>query len=210
MAGGGRGGGREIVEPRWLVPRLYVSYRQSPTLQTWLAVRGAIQSAHLVKSVEAAVWQLNKNQPFDKIRTLDEIISESLGENRLGTVLLGAFAGLALLLAAIGIYGVTSYSVAQRTHEMGVRAALGATRWDQLRLALRSGMSLSALGLVIGVLGSVGLTRVLGSLLFGVSPRDPRTLGIVIIVLAAVAAIACFIPAWRATRVNPMEALRHE
>jgi putative ABC transport system permease protein len=173
-------------------------------------VRGAIQSAHLVKSVEAAVWQLNKNQPFDKIRTLEEIISDSLGESRLGTVLLGAFAGLALLLAAIGIYGVISYSVAQRTHEIGVRATLGATRWDQLRLVLGSGMSLSALGLAIGVLGSLAFTRVLGSLLFGVSPRDPWTFGIVIVLLAAVAAIACFIPARRATRINPIEALRHE
>jgi putative ABC transport system permease protein len=191
-------------------PALYVSYRQSPTLQTWLAVRGAIPSAHLVKSVQAAVWQLNKNQPFDKIRMLEEIISGSLGESRLGTVLLGAFAALALLLAAIGIYGVISYSVAQRTHEIGVRATLGATRWDQLRLVLGSGMSLSALGLAIGILCSLAFTRVLGSLLFGVSPRDPWTFGIVILLLAAVAAIACFIPARRATKVDPMVALRHE
>ncbi len=191
-------------------PALYVSYRQSPTLQTWLAVRRTIRSAHLVKSVQAAVWQLNKNQPFDKVRTLDEIISESLGESRLGTVLLGAFAGLALLLAAIGIYGVISYSVVQRTHEIGVRATLGATQWDQLRLVLGSGMTLCALGLAIGVLGSLAFTRVLGSLLFGVSPRDPWTLGIAIVLLAAVAAIACFIPARRATKIDPMVALRQE
>jgi putative ABC transport system permease protein len=191
-------------------PALYVSYRQSPTLQTWLAVRGAIRSAHLVKSVQAAVWQLNKNQPFDKIRTLDEIISESLGESRLGTALVGAFAGLALLLAAIGIYVVISYSVAQRTHEIEVRAALGANRWDQLRMVLKSGLTLTAIGIGIGVLGALLLTRLLASLLFGVSPRDPWTLGIGSILLAAVAAFACFIPARRATKVDPMAALRHE
>ena len=191
-------------------PGVYVSYKQSPTPNTALVVRGAMDPAHLVKSIQAAVWQLNKNQALDDIKTLEQIKSESLGENRLRTVLLGAFAGLALLLGAIGIYGVVSYSVAQRTHEMGVRAALGATRWDQVRLVLKSGMSLTAVGLVIGVLGALGLTRLLASFLFGVSPGDPWTLAIVSLVLAAVAAIACFIPARRAARVDPMVALRYD
>jgi putative ABC transport system permease protein len=191
-------------------PALYVSYRQSPTLQSWLAVRGVIPSADLVKSVQTAVWQLNKNQPFDKIRTLDEIISDSLGESRLGTVLLGAFAGLALLLAAIGIYGVISYSVAQRTHEMGLRAALGASAWDQLRLVLKGGMILTAIGMGIGIAGALALTRLLASLLFGVSPHDPWTLTMVAALLAAVAGAACFIPARRAAKVDPMVALRYE
>jgi putative ABC transport system permease protein len=157
-------------------PSLYVSYKQSPTLQMSLAVRGAIHLTHLVKSIQAAVWQVNRNQAFDNIRTLDQIKSDSLGESRLRTALLGALAGLALLLAAIGIYGVISYSVAQRTHEMGIRAALGASSWDQLRLVLKSGMTLTALGMGIGILGALGLTRLQASLLFGVSPRDPWTL----------------------------------
>jgi predicted permease len=189
---------------------LYVSYKQSPSTHTALAVRGAIDPAHLVKSVEAAMWQVNKNQAIDDIKTLEQIKSDSLGENRLRTILLGTFAGLALLLSAIGVYGVISYSVAQRTHEIGIRAALGASRWAQLGLVLKSGMALTAAGLAIGFLGALGLTRLLSSLLFGISPRDPGTLLLVSAVLAAVAAAACYIPAQRAARVDPLVALRHE
>ncbi|HKS96371.1 MAG TPA: FtsX-like permease family protein, partial [Terriglobia bacterium] len=191
-------------------PTVYVSYKQSPTTNTALVVRGAMNPSQLVKSVQSAIWELNKSQAIDGIKTLDELKSESLVENRLRTALLGAFAGLALLLAAIGVYGVISYSVTQRTHEMGVRAALGATRWDQLRLVFASGMLLTAGGLAIGVLGALGLTRLLSSFLYGVSPRDPSTLALVTVVLAAVSAAACLIPARRATRVDPMVALRHE
>jgi putative ABC transport system permease protein len=191
-------------------PGDYVSYKQSPTPQTALVVRGAMDPTLLVKSIQAAVWQLNQNQAFDDIKTLEQIKSDSLGENRLRTMLLGAFAALALLLAAIGVYGVISYSVAQRTHEIGVRAALGASRWDQLGLVLKDGMALTAVGLTIGVLGALGLTRWLASLLFGVSPRDPWTLACVGVLLASVAATACLIPARRAARVDPMVALRFE
>jgi putative ABC transport system permease protein len=191
-------------------PGDYVSYKQSPTPRTALVVRGAMNPAHLVKSIQAAMAQINKNQALDDMKTLEQIKSDSLGENRLRTVLLGAFAGLALLLAAIGIYGVISYSVVQRTHEMGVRAALGATGWDQLRVVLKSGMALTTVGLAIGFLGALGLTRLLASFLFGVRPRDPWTLVLVSVVLAVVALSACFIPAHRATRIDPMLALRHE
>ena len=191
-------------------PGDYVSYKQSPTPHDALVVRGAMDPALLVKSIQAAIWQLNKNQSLDDIKTLEQIKADSMDMHRLRAVLLGTFAGLALLLAAIGIYGVISYSVAQRTHEIGVRAALGASRWDQLGLVLKDGMVLTAAGLAIGVLGALGLTRWLASFLFGVSPRDPWTLAFVGVILASVAATACLIPAQRATRVNPMVALRFE
>lgn len=189
---------------------LYVSYKQSPSTGASLVVRGAMDPTHLVKSIETAVWQLNKNQSIDRIKTLEELKSDSMGESRLRTTLLGTFAGLALLLAAVGVYGVISYSVVQRTHEIGIRAALGASRRAQLSLVMRSGMALTATGLGIGILGALGLTRLLQSLLFGIGPRDPSTLLIVGGVMTAVAAAACYFPAYRATRVDPLIALRHE
>jgi putative ABC transport system permease protein len=189
---------------------VYVSYKQSAQVGDNLVVRGAMDPNGLIKSIQRAVWDVNKNQAIEEIKLLEQIKTESLGGNRLRTILLGAFAGLALLLAAIGIYGVISYSVSQRTHEMGVRAALGASSWDQLRLVLKSGLSLTLIGLAIGTLGALGLTHLLSSLLFGVSARDPWTLAVVGLGLAAVALAACYIPARRATRVDPTVALRYE
>jgi len=191
-------------------PGVYVSYKQSPANGNALLVRGSMDANLLIRSVERAVWEVNKNQALDDIKLLEQIKTESLGGNRLRTILLGSFAGLALLLAAIGIYGVISYSVSQRTHEMGVRAALGASYWDQLRLVLKSGLWLTVTGVALGVLGALGLTRLLSSLLFGVSPYDPWTLAMVSIILAAVALAACFVPARRATSVDPVVALRYE
>ena len=143
-------------------------------------------------------------------KTLQQITDESLVTNRLQAMLLAVFAGMALLLAAAGIYGVIAYAVTQRTHELGIRAALGATAGSLQRLVFRSGMKLAGLGLVIGVVVSLGLARLLQSILFGVGPRDPLTIAVVAAVLAAVAAAACFLPARRATKVDPIVALRHQ
>ena len=158
----------------------------------------------------AAVHQINKDQTFTDMKTLDQIKAESMATNRLQSMLLTVFAGIAVLLAAIGIYGVISYSVEQRTHEIGIRAALGASKGDLLRLILRSGMLMAAIGLVLGLAGAFGLTRLLANLLFGVGARDPVTIGAVGVILGAVALLACYIPARRATRVDPMIALRYE
>jgi ABC-type antimicrobial peptide transport system permease subunit len=124
--------------------------------------------------------------------------------------LLAVFAGMALLLAAAGIYGVIAYAVNQRTHELGIRAALGASAGSLQRLVFRSGMRLAGIGLAIGFVASLGLTRLLQAILYGVGPRDPLTIVVVAVVLAAVAAAACFVPARRATKVDPIVALRHQ
>ena len=173
-------------------------------------IRGNLDPTRLVKSVERAIWQVNKNQALSDTRTLEQVKQESLGGNRLRTYLLLAFAAIALLLAAIGLFGVISYTVSQRTHELGLRAALGASSWNLLQLVVQHGLGLTALGLVIGVGGSLALTHLLKSLLFEVSPRDPVSLAVAGLVLALVAVAASFIPAARATRVDPMVALRYE
>jgi putative ABC transport system permease protein len=141
---------------------------------------------------------------------MDEIISESLATQRVSLILLGAFAVLALGLASSGIYGVISYVVQQRTQEIGVRMALGAKRYDVLRLILAEGMKMAGIGVVVGLAAAFGLTRLMASLLFGVSATDPLTFTVVAVVLAIVALAACYIPARRAMRVDPMVALRYE
>jgi putative ABC transport system permease protein len=130
--------------------------------------------------------------------------------DRIQTILLGIFAGIALLLAAVGIYGVIAYSVVQRTHEMGIRAALGASAGNLQALVFRSGMRLTLIGLSIGIVGSLAVTRVMQSLLYGVGARDPLTIAVVAIVLIVVASVACLIPARRVTKVDPMVALRYQ
>jgi len=189
---------------------MYTSYKQSPNLQASLAVRGEIDPHKLVNAVQEAVHSVNHDQALNEIRMLEEIKEESMGGNRILAVLLGTFAALALLLAAIGVYGVISYSVSQRTREIGVRAALGASPGAQLKLVLKSGLMLTAIGLVIGLAGTLAVARLLKSALFGVTAHDPSTLALVSVALAFVALAACYVPAYRATRVDPMIALRHE
>jgi putative ABC transport system permease protein len=189
---------------------MYVSYRQSPTYGLSLVVRGSIDAASLQRAVRAAIDTVNKDQALSRVRTLEQIEDESMSAQRIQSILYGVFATIALLLAAVGIYGVISYSVAQRTHEMGIRAALGASGATLRQFVFRGGMLLASIGLVVGFVGALALTRVMTSILSGVSPRDPLTLAAVAVVLAIVAAVACFIPAQRATRVAPNIALRYQ
>jgi putative ABC transport system permease protein len=191
-------------------PGMYVSNEQSPVFFQALVVRAAMDPSGLKQALSKAVHEINKDQTLTDVRTLDQIKAESMATNRLRSLLLTVFAAIAVLLAAIGIYGVISYSVEQRTHEIGIRAALGASRGDLLRLILRSGMLMAGIGLVLGFGGAIGLTRLLANLLFGVGERDPMTIAAVAALLTCVALLACYIPARRATKVDPMVALRYE
>jgi putative ABC transport system permease protein len=189
---------------------VYVSNEQSPVYFQTLNVRTSVDPLALQSSIAAAIHGVNKDQALTDIRTVDQIKELSMANNRLQSVLLGIFATVALLLAGIGIYGVISYSVAQRTHEIGIRAALGATERNLLQLILSRGVILTVIGLVIGVAGSLALTRLMASLLYGVGARDPATMALVATLLALVAVTACYVPARRATKIDPLVALRYE
>jgi putative ABC transport system permease protein len=175
-----------------------------------LVVRTAVTPSSLQQAIRKAVYEINKDQTLTDVKTLEEIKAESVASDRLQSLLLTVFAVIAMLLSAIGIYGVISYSVVQRTHEIGIRAALGATTGDVLRLILRGGILMSGLGLLLGFGGAIGLTRLLETLLFGVGSRDPVTIAAVAGILGSVAILACYIPARRASRVDPLVALRYE
>jgi putative ABC transport system permease protein len=189
---------------------IYVPHQQIPVRGMTLAVRAASQPENLVAAVRNQVWELDRDQPVNNVRTMNEVISRSVWQQRLYTILFGAFAGVALLLACVGIYGVMAYSVTQRTHEIGIRMALGAQTSDVLRMVVGQGMLLAVIGVAIGLVGAVALTRVMSSLLFNVSATDPQTFVAVSLLLTGVALLACYIPARRATRVDPMVALRYE
>ncbi len=191
-------------------PGMYVPYSQSPSQYVSLIVKGDRNPETMQQAIVQAVQQIDHDQPLSDFKTLARIKTESVGPNRLRTALMAVFAAIAMLLAAIGIYGVISYSVAQRTHEMGLRSALGASAGAILRLVIGGGMARVGVGLVIGLAGAIALARTMKSLLFGVSEADPWTIGGVALSLMLVAVLACYVPARRATKVDPMVALRYE
>jgi len=177
---------------------------------TNVVVRTSVAPTSLAAGVRQAVKAIDRDQPVSALRPMEQWVSESTALSRYRTTLLGLFAAVALALAVIGIYGVTSYSVEQRTHELGVRIALGARQADVLRLVVVQGMKLVLGGIGIGLVGAFMLTRVMSGFLFGVRPTDPLTFGLVAAMLVMVALVACYVPARRATKVDPMVALRYE
>jgi putative ABC transport system permease protein len=189
---------------------VYVPFRQDAKSDMTLVVKSGADPAALTSAIREAVQSIDKDQPLTAISTMKELVSNSVATRRMTLVLLGLFSGLALVLGAIGIYGVISYSVAQRTHEIGIRMALGAPRLDVFRLVVGQGLKLAGLGIAIGVVAAIGLARLMSSLLYGISATDFETFAGVSILLALVAVLACYVPARRAMRVDPTVALRHE
>jgi ABC-type antimicrobial peptide transport system permease subunit len=174
------------------------------------AVRTANDPSALSAAIQREILAVDGQLPISKIRTMDQVVSESTARQNFNMLLLSIFAGMALLLAAIGIYGLMSYTVEQRTPEIGIRMALGAGRGDMLKLIVRQGMLLSGIGVVVGLAAAFGLARLLGSLLFGVKATDPFTYATVALVLFSVALLASYVPARRATKIDPLIALRYE
>jgi predicted permease len=191
-------------------PHIYLPAFQGPPYASVLFLRTHANPGTLGDQIRAAVQSIDSSLPLFGVRTMDEVISRSMAERRFALEILAIFAGVALLLAAIGIYGVMSYTFSRRIHEIGIRVALGAQRIDILRMALGEGMRLVVLGLVAGLIGAVALTRFLRSLLFSVTSTDPLVFASIAVLLAGVALFACYIPARRATRVDPLVALREE
>ena len=196
-------------------PELYVPYRQ-PLFDSWivrpmyLAVRTAGEPLAAVAAVRREVTGLDPDQPISDVRSMDERITRSLTGRRFNMVLLSLFAALALTLAAVGIYGIVAYAVTERSHEIGLRVALGAQRRDVVAMVVRQGMTMALIGTAAGVTASLVMVRVMSGLLFGVSAADPVTFVAIPLLLVMVSLAACYIPARRATRVDPMIALRSE
>ena len=188
----------------------YASFAQTPVVGLGLVARGAGEPAMLIKSIQTAVLRVNKFQVLDRPMTVAQLKADSMVGRRLPTYLLGGFALLAMLLACAGIYGVLSFVTAKRTQELGIRAALGASQGDLVRMVLRSGTLPVAAGIAIGLGGAIWLSRFMQSMLFQVSAIDPLSLAGVGVLFLAVALLACFVPAWRASRIDPMTALRQE
>lgn len=191
-------------------PTYYVPATQAPLQDMSLLVRTSTEPTSIVPALRQAVWSIDPNQPISNVNTMEQIVSDSIGKPRLNMTLMALFGALAMILAAIGIYGLLSYTVTQRTQEMGIRMALGAQAGDVLRLVLKQGMALAVIGQAIGVIGALALTRLIRGLLFGVTPTDFTIFAGVVVVLTTIALFACYLPARRATKVDPLKALRYE
>jgi putative ABC transport system permease protein len=189
---------------------IYWPHAELVYLSLTLVVRTSGDPGGISKALEREVRVLDKDQPISDVRTMNEWLADSIARARFATFLLGIFAVVALVLASLGIYGVMSYSVTQRTNEIGIRMALGANRRNVIQLVLRRGLVLAISGVAIGLVGSLGLSRLLTGLLFGVSVTDPATFGLVSLLLLLIAVVAVYLPARRATRVDPLVALRYE
>ncbi len=191
-------------------PTIYLPYLQDPDNRMVLVVRGRGDPMGYVRAAKNAVWTVDKDQPVYRIRTMDEVVADSSSVRRLMSLLLGAFAVVAAAVAALGVAGVVSYMVNQRTRELGLRQALGATAADLVKMIVREGLALALAGVALGVAAALGLTRALASLLYGVTATDPAAFAAVPALLLVVAAAASYLPARRAARVDPMRALRLE
>jgi putative ABC transport system permease protein len=192
------------------LPVAYMPLAQNHETGVTLYARASVPPASLIPAIRREIQAIEPHLPVPDIRTMTQTIGTSLYAARMGAWLLGVFGGLALLLAVVGIYGVLSFSISRRTHEMGIRLALGAERRDVFLLVVRDGMLLVGIGIVLGLIGGLAGTRSLASLLYGVSTSDLPTFAATIAVLTAVALAACIIPARRAMRVSPIAALRYE
>jgi putative ABC transport system permease protein len=190
--------------------QVYLPYRQRPLGNMTVAVRTTGDPLPMTRAVREAIRSVDRDMPMSNIKTMDDMLESSLGQRRLSMILLGAFSAIALVLASVGIYGVLAYSVTQRSRELGIRMALGAARGRVLRLVIGQGMGLALVGIVIGLLGAFGLTRLLGTQLYAVKSTDPATFFLVAVLLAGIALVATIVPALRATRVDPVVALREE
>ena len=191
-------------------PVVYYPFRQNTTNNQYVVIRTAMNPQSLERAVRVVVADLDKDLPIVNLRTMDQLMTEAVAPPRFRTILVSMFAVVGLLLAAIGIYGVMAYAVTERTHELGVRIALGADRGDVLRIVLGEAAWLAACGVGLGVAGALGATRLIQTLLFGVTPTDALTFVAIAMLLTATAFVASYIPARRATRVDPMVALRYE
>jgi predicted permease len=199
-------------ETQSLQAQLYEPLRQLPGSRSdvGVVVRADGAAPVLWDAIRRVVKSQNSQNVISSPQTMNEVIAGTLTRQRFSMILLDAFAAVALLLASIGIYGVVSYVVGQRTHELGIRLALGAQRRDVLSLVLGHGLKMALGGVALGLVAALGLTRLLSNLLYGVSATDPATFTVIALLLTGVALMACFVPAWRATKVDPLMALRHE
>jgi putative ABC transport system permease protein len=191
-------------------PQMYAAYAQFPSRAMTLVARTSSAPSALVPAIRSELAVMDKDQPLYNVRTVEQVMSESISRQRFSMLLIAIFAGVGLVLASVGIYGVMSYTVAQRTHEIGVRMALGASARDVLKMVVGQGMLLAVIGTGLGLSAAFLLTRLISSLLFSVSAADPLTYILIALLLISVALVACLIPALRATRVDPMVALRYE